>query len=257
MAALEPVVERREEEEEQNNTPTEPDSRDTTKYTNLFLHSCEIGEPGLLHFLFAEELYGRKRILDEVNRWFVNDISEYIWSFLVVPMDVNFSNVCGMTGLIRAAKKGHTNVVKLLLQIPGIDVNARDKNGLSALLHATRRRHLDVVSLLLQNEKVNINCTDEHGRTPLMVGCQKRVDVSMFLRHPNIDLNQIDVSGKVTALTLAARYGHKQAVERLVCHEKMNTCLPLHDEKNQLEVALLQAYDRNKTQIIDVLESRR
>lgn len=47
---------------------------------------------------------------------------------------VNISNMQGTTALMVAAWKGHSDVVRLLLAVPGINVNAADSNGHTALM---------------------------------------------------------------------------------------------------------------------------
>ncbi|KAH6903948.1 hypothetical protein BKA70DRAFT_1298988 [Coprinopsis sp. MPI-PUGE-AT-0042] len=49
-----------------------------------------------------------------------------------------------------AAYRGHTDIVKQLLNAPGIDVNVVSKpSGETALSHASRRGHREIVELLL------------------------------------------------------------------------------------------------------------
>jgi ankyrin repeat protein len=72
----------------------------------------------------------------------------------------------GYTPLHYAARAGHTNICKLLLE-KGADVNAVTESGRSTPLHrAAFCGHVDVVQLLLHFE-ANPNIQDADGCTPL------------------------------------------------------------------------------------------
>ncbi|WP_245273458.1 ankyrin repeat domain-containing protein [Mesorhizobium sp. WSM3224] len=61
----------------------------------------------------------------------------------------------GRTALIEAARNGHLDAVKLLVE-HGADVNAADKTGRnSALIEAIKGRHFAVAEYLLESRKVN------------------------------------------------------------------------------------------------------
>merc|ERR1712048_28654 len=183
------------------------------------------------------------------------DICEFIWTFLEVPMDVNFTNFRGMTGLLCASKNGHSKIVEMLLHVPGIDVNARDKSGMSALLHATRRCNFETVNLLLEAKDIDVNCRDKSGWTPLMIASMKGQNIEPFLEQPNIDLNVKDKKKMCTALTLASRYGHPKVVHDLIHHENMDlSTLLKKGEYTQYDLALLHAYEKNSIEIISLLE---
>merc|ERR1711941_66877 len=97
---------------------------------------------------------------------FCDDLCFFIWSFLEVPIDVN-----------------------------NLNLNAQDKSGLSALLHATRRSHSQIVSLLLEMPGIDVNCRDESGWTPLMIASRKGQNVSLFLKNGEVDVNIQDEEG--------------------------------------------------------------
>ena len=54
----------------------------------------------------------------------------------------------GLTAMLMAAKKGNVDIVTALLD-KGADIEAKDSDGYSALLQASRRGHDEVVSVLL------------------------------------------------------------------------------------------------------------
>ncbi len=53
----------------------------------------------------------------------------------------------GRTALMSASYKGHADTIRILLN-KGADVNVKDKNGKTALEHASSNGHTDIVSLL-------------------------------------------------------------------------------------------------------------
>ncbi|HEY6438199.1 MAG TPA: ankyrin repeat domain-containing protein, partial [Ignavibacteriaceae bacterium] len=65
--------------------------------------------------------------------------------FLEKGADVKVANNHGYTPLHRAARYGHLDVVKYLVEQKGADVNAVNKYGYTPLHRAARYGHLDVV----------------------------------------------------------------------------------------------------------------
>ena len=70
--------------------------------------------------------------------------------------------------LVRAAREGNADTVKVLLTAPGSDVNATDERGSTALIEAARYGHNDVVRALLATD-ANIKARDREGKTALML----------------------------------------------------------------------------------------
>ncbi len=69
--------------------------------------------------------------------------------------------------LFSAAKKGHEDVVRLLLDTGKTDLDARDNDDQTPLLWAARKGHKAIVKLLLATEKVDVNTKDKDSWTPL------------------------------------------------------------------------------------------
>ena len=80
---------------------------------------------------------------------------------------VDARDVSGSTSLIRAATKGHLDMVNLLLE-RGADPNAVDANSWTALFWAVHRGHVAVVKPLIARG-ASINIRDPGGRSPLQV----------------------------------------------------------------------------------------
>jgi len=237
-----------------NDRLTEPDSFDLTKYSNLFLSACENGHTDLLKFLFAKELFGKEAILRAMKKWFYSDLRGLIWSFVDINLDVNLTNFRGMCGLMLASKNGQVDIIKMLLQIPDLDFNIQDKSGMSSLLHATRRGKWKVVDLLLQQKDLNVNLRDESGWSSLMIASRKGKMVSEFLTREDIDINILDNDEAMSALILASKYGHTEAVEELLYDPNLHLSALMNSGDTQYEGALHYAYKKNHIEIISILE---
>ncbi len=122
-------------------------------------------------FLYNYKLYkdGRKKLSD-YN--YVRAIYE-AWdgSSRYLPLECLAAFISAGSGLYgselsSACKYGHTEIVRLLLDVPGIDVNARDGSGLTALYAAARNGKPEIVKLLLAVPGIELEkkC---NGSTPL------------------------------------------------------------------------------------------
>jgi len=78
----------------------------------------------------------------------------------------------GYTPLWLAAKKGHEEVVKLLLEC-GANINAQDKYGRSLLHFVVEEGQKKVVQLLLEY-RPNVNTQDKNGKTALHFAVERR-----------------------------------------------------------------------------------
>jgi ankyrin repeat protein len=64
------------------------------------------------------------------------------------PVDVNAADADGSTAVSQAAANGHTEVLDMLLKVPGIQVNTPTRGGLTALGLARLKGHKDAEALL-------------------------------------------------------------------------------------------------------------
>jgi len=86
--------------------------------------------------------------------------------------DVNAADCTGTTALTWAAMKGHSGVVKILLERG--DVSPDTKYGRTPLSWAAEKGHSGVVKMLLERKDVNPDQPDtEYGRTPLLWAAER------------------------------------------------------------------------------------
>ena len=138
---------------------------------------------------------------------------------------VSATDEYGKTALMRAAARGHNEIVDLLLAA-GADVNLRHKHGYTALHLATSSGHLQaVVALLTRGAEVNV--ARHSGVTALWEAAYHghREIVDVLVAH-GADVNvQVKLTGP-TALWAAATNGYREIVNILLEHGAED---PAHD----------------------------
>ena len=98
----------------------------------------------------------------------------------------------GKTGLILAVCEGDLNMVRFLLQQPGIELSCKDSHGFTALHRALLKRDgMQLSSIASLSSTSTLNTKDAEGRTPLMLaihmGLFKCVEV--LLSFPGVDFD--------------------------------------------------------------------
>jgi ankyrin repeat protein len=118
---------------------------------------------------------------------------EAVKQHLAAGVDVNASNFAGWTPLHRAANKGHTEIMQLLIA-NGADVNAKHDAFETTPLHdAARNGHKEVAELLIATS-ADVNAKDQWGRTPLHRVETK--EIAELLIAEGADVNVKDDVGK-------------------------------------------------------------
>ena len=117
--------------------------------------------------------------------------------------------------MVWAAKNGHLESVKTLIDC-GANVNFKNTDtGTTALMYASQNGHTDVVRKLILGG-ADVNITSDAGATALMSASQNgHTGVVEELISGKADVN-IENDKKLTALTLASINGHTDVVKKLI-----------------------------------------
>ncbi|GFS00704.1 ankyrin repeat and SOCS box-containing 13 [Elysia marginata] len=109
---------------------------------------------------------------------------------LDLQVDVDATDVCGMTALHEACKHGHQECIELLLP-KSKDIDRRDIWGRTPLVKALVYRNLDAAKFLLEHG-ANPNAVDNYGMTPITTAVSYNLrNMLKLLVDYGADLNQI------------------------------------------------------------------
>lgn len=95
-----------------------------------------------------------------------NGVEKLVKILLEQDIDINNKNNWGDSAISKAAKNGHYNVLRLLLNQPTIDINSIDKSGSNSLHWAAANNHLQIIGLLLENN-INNNIINSYNDSPI------------------------------------------------------------------------------------------
>ncbi|KAF9429702.1 hypothetical protein BGZ94_009787 [Podila epigama] len=126
----------------------------------------------------------------------------------------------GETALLKASYAGSLATVCFLLK-RGANVHQRDKDGWSALHNASSRGYIDIAQVLLEKGEADINARSKMGHTPLINAASKG-DVAMvlyFLNHANANPLLKNIFSE-TAYDVAAAIGEAYLCDILQSSEK-------------------------------------
>ncbi|XP_071086040.1 serine/threonine-protein phosphatase 6 regulatory ankyrin repeat subunit C-like [Haliotis cracherodii] len=107
-------------------------------------------------------------------------------------VDINSRGRYGRTPVMKAAEKGHKEVLDLL-KSNGCDVNLKDDNGNNILHVACIGGHVEIVKFVLSQGLVGINSRGQYGRTPAMMAAGgQHIEVVEVLFDTGADLSLTD-----------------------------------------------------------------
>jgi len=196
------------------------------------------------------------------KRWFkaidLGNVAELLQLFLNVGrksvLIVNEMDASsGLTGLMKAVRKGHITIVKVLLHHKeGINVNIQNKDGVTALIIACRDGHTEIVELILshKNNRALPNIKSEGGWNALILASLSGHTevVRLLLRVPSCGVDDATKDG-LTALIFAANNGHLEVVKLLV---EYHADLDAKTSVNH-NTALIFATDAGHSEIVRIL----
>ncbi|CAO2602719.1 Cortactin-binding protein 2 [Lemmus lemmus] len=131
-------------------------------------------------------------------------------------LDINYSCEDGHSALYSAAKNGHTDCVRLLLNAEA-RVDAADKNGFTPLCAAAAQGHLECVELLTAYD-ANINHAAAGGQTPLYLACKNgNKECIKLLLEAGSD-RSIKTRDGWTPIHAAVDTGHVDSLKLLMYH---------------------------------------
>ncbi len=121
----------------------------------------------------------------------------------------------GRSALWHSADRGLVKTSAALIKSGKIDINSQDSTGQCALAQAVRKGHLDIVRLLI-NKDADLSIRTNAANTILMLAvlAKKPAIVELLLTRAN-DINAQDHVGD-TALMLAASSGQNDVLEMLI-----------------------------------------
>lgn len=119
------------------------------------------------------------------------------------------------TLLQQAAAQGNVTLLSMLLNEEGLDINYCCEDSHSALYSAAKNGHTDCVRLLL-NAEARVDAADKNGFTPLCVAAaQGHFECIELLTAYNANINHSAAGGQ-TPLYLACKTGNKECIKLLL-----------------------------------------
>jgi len=119
--------------------------------------------------------------------------------------------------LVVAARAGNTEIVELFLSKNNLDINGLDSSRNTALMEASSNGFEKIVRLLLAQDEIKVNITNYFMKTALMMAEKPEV-VELLLQNPKIDVTVKDFEG-YTAQKRAEKVKNQALVELFKKHQ--------------------------------------
>ena len=153
--------------------------------------------------------------------------------------DANLALHTGETPLCVTADSGCLDVVRTLLQAPGIQVDQTTHDGVMPLGVAAQMGHKEIVRLLLR-KGADPNIAQEDGFSPLHSAClQGHAAVVRMLLHAGANMDaEMGYKKRYTSSDLAGLANHREVVSILAAHRRRTAHNPVQAKPS---LALLEA----------------
>ncbi|XP_035866741.1 cortactin-binding protein 2 isoform X5 [Phyllostomus discolor] len=149
-------------------------------------------------------------------------------------LDINYSCEDGHSALYSAAKNGHTDCVRLLLNAEA-QVNAADKNGFTPLCAAASQGHFKCVEFLIAYD-ADINHAADGGQTPLYLACKNgNKECIKLLLEAGSD-RSVKTRDGWTPIHVAVNTGNVDSLKLLMYHGAPTRRNSLHEEEIRSDV---------------------
>ncbi len=193
----------------------------------------------------SSQVNAERELIDAASK---DDLARFSQLLQTPGINVNAADSDGKTALFIAAWKGNTEIVRLLLDTPGIDINThRAETGDTPLIAAAKKGHTEIVRQLPNKPGIEINASSfvPPGTTALMwAAFFGRTEAAQVLINKGANINARAGNGQ-TALMEAARTGRKPIAELLLDLPGINynartgtdnTALAYAAENNYIEI---------------------
>jgi ankyrin repeat protein len=182
-----------------------------------------------------------------IQREEADDRERIVYLLLDKDLSVSVKDAEGSTPLHLASNCGYANIVKKLLDQPGLDVNAQNNSKETPLHLASENGHLDVAGQLLGCPDIRVNLQSSSDATPLFQAVQNNHPevVQKLLNHADIDPNVRSLVG-MTPLHPACALGYLEMVEGLLNSPKIEVNAMDSVGRNPL----IRAIERNRPPIV-------
>ncbi|XP_019487896.1 PREDICTED: cortactin-binding protein 2 [Hipposideros armiger] len=158
-------------------------------------------------------------------------------------LDINYSCEDGRSALYSAAKNGHTDCVRLLLNAEA-QADVADKNGFTPLCAAAAQGHFKCVELLIAYD-ADINHAADGGQTPLYLACKNgNKECIKLLLEAGSD-RSVKTSDGWSPVHAAVNTGDVDSLKLLMYHRAPARGNSLHEEEPESGVCDLEGEEES------------
>lgn len=229
------------------------------KQFNLFLLIFFVGVALITIFVFKakivegfnqEKLYANELLLKRA----MNGDADAVRQMLLSGVDPNTSPGAsdkGMTALMFASWRGHTDIVKMLVKA-GARINSISDSGATALMFAAQGGHMETAKILVVEGKANTDIYASNGETALSIAVSRGHFNTVELLAGRGNARNIPTTGNLTSTLMRAILREDmQVINSLL---KANPNLEVKDKFGRS--ALIYAVERGNIGIVTVLLNR-